>query len=227
MANTKNQKQAAPTMEESLNKSEAFFLKYKKAIIGAVVAVIVIIAGAVLLQTYHFKPLGDEASTAIAKGQDLFAQGQYEKALNGDSLNYKGFVKLASEYSSTDAGNLANLYAGLCCAQLNKWEDAVKYLEQYDGADDQMVSPSAEAALGNAYAHLNQLDKAVSHLKKAAEMADNNALSPTFLIQAGEILESQGKKDEALKLYQEVKDKYFQSMQYQTIDAYIERVSAK
>ena len=227
MANTKNQKQAAPTMEESLNKSEAFFLKYKKAIIGAVVAVIVIIAGAVLYKTCISEPNEQKASTAIAKGQDLFAQGQYEKALNGDSLNYKGFVKLASEYSSTDAGNLANLYAGLCCAQLNKWEDAVKYLEQYDGADDQMVSPSAEAALGNAYAHLNQLDKAVSHLKKAAEMADNNALSPTFLIQAGEILESQGKKDEALKLYQEVKDKYFQSMQYQTIDAYIERVSAK
>ena len=227
MANTKNQKQAAPTMEESLNKSEAFFLKYKKAIIGAVVAVIVIIAGAVLYKTYISEPNEQKASTAIAKGQDLFAQGQYEKALNGDSLNYKGFVKLASEYSSTDAGNLANLYAGLCCAQLNKWEDAVKYLEQYDGADDQMVSPSAEAALGNAYAHLNQLDKAVSHLKKAAEMADNNALSPTFLIQAGEILESQGKKDEALKLYQEVKNKYFQSMQYQTIDAYIERVSAK
>jgi len=35
-----------------------------------------------------------------------------------------------------------------------------------------MVSPAAQAALGNAYAHVNQLDKAVSCLKKAAEMAD-------------------------------------------------------
>ena len=86
-----------------------------------------------------------------------------------------------------------------------------------------MISPAAIAALGNAYANLNQLDKAVSNLKKAAEMADNNSLSPTFLIQAGEILESQGKKADALKLYQQVKDKYFNSMQYQTIDAYIER----
>jgi tetratricopeptide (TPR) repeat protein len=214
-------------MEESLNKSEAFFFKYKKAIIAAVVAVIVIIAGAVLYKTYISEPNEQKASTAISKGQELFAQGLFEQALNGDSLNYKGFVKLASEYSSTDAGNLANLYAGLCFAQLNKWEDAAKYLEQYDGADDQMISPAAEGALGNAYAHLNQLDKAVSHLKKAAEMADNNSLSPTFLIQAGEILESQGKKDEALKLYQEVKDKYFNSLQYQTIDAYIERASAK
>ena len=90
-----------------------------------------------------------------------------------------------------------------------------------------MISPAAEGALGNAYANLKQYDKAVDHLKKAAEMADNNSLSPTFLIQAGEILESQGKKDEALKLYQEIKKKYFQSMQYQNIDAYIERASAK
>ena len=227
MANTTNQQQATPTMEQSLNQSEAFFFKYKKAIIATVVALVVIVAGVVLYKTYVSGPKEIKASTAIAKGQELFMAGDYQKALNGDSANFKGFVKLADEYSSTAAGNLANLYAGLCSAKLNKWEDAAKYLENFDGADDQMISPAAEGALGNVYAHLNQLDKAVSHLKKAAEKADNNTLSPTFLIQAGEILESQGKNDEALKLYQTVKEKYFNSMAYQTIDGYIERVSAK
>ena len=214
-------------MEESLNQSEAFFLKYKKAVICAVVAIVVIIAGVVLYKTYVSEPNELKASTAIAKGQEYFAANDFQKALNGDSLNFKGFAKLADEYSSTAAGNLANLYAGLCYAKLDKWEDAVKYLEKWDGADDQMISPAAIAALGNAYAHLNQLDKAVSNLKKAAEKADNNSLSPTFLVQAGEILESQGKNDEALKLYQTVKEKYFNSMAAQTIDAYIERASGK
>ena len=225
MATTNKPQQAAPTMEETLNKSEAFFLKYKKAIIAAVVALIVIIAGIVLYKTYVSGPNEIKASTAISRGQEYFAQGRFEQALQGDSTGFKGFAKLADEYSSTSAGNLANLYAGLCSAQLGKWEDAVKYIEKFDGADDQMISPAAEGALGNAYAHLNQLDKAVSHLKKAAEKADNNSLSPTYLIQAGEILESQGKADEALKLYQTVKEKYFNSMQYQTIDEYIQRVS--
>jgi tetratricopeptide (TPR) repeat protein len=227
MAKTTNQQQAAPTMEQTLSQSEAFFLKHKKAIIGAVIALVVIIAGIVLYRTYVSGPREITASTAIAKGQEYFAASDFQKALNGDSASFKGFVKLADEYSSTAAGNLANLYAGLCYAKLDKWEDAVKYLEKYDGADDQMISPAAEGALGNAYAHMNQLDKAVTHLKNAAEKADNNALSPTFLIQAGEILESQGKNDEALKLYQTVKEKYFNSMAYQTIDGYIERVSAK
>ena len=100
-------------MEETLNKSEAFFLKYKKAIIAAVVALIVIIAGVVLYKTYIAEPNEQKASTAIAKGQEYFAQGQFEKALQGDSTGYKGFAKLASDYSSTAAGNLANLYAEL------------------------------------------------------------------------------------------------------------------
>lgn len=75
-----------------------------------------------------------------------------------------------------------------------------------------MISPAAQAALGDAYAHLNQLDKAVEAFKKAASMADdkaqddaNNSLSPTFLIKAGEILESQGKKADALSIYQDIK----------------------
>ena len=205
---TNNQK-AAP-VEEQVTKTEAFFDKYKKAIVGCVAAVIAIIVCVILANNYYL------ASTELAKSQELFDQQQYDKAL-------VGFQKVAADYSSTDAGNLAQLYIGICQANLGKWQEAVNALEQFSGQGDQMISPAAEGALGNAYANLNQLDKAVEHLKKAAKMADNNSLSPTFLIQAGEILESQGKKDEALKLYEEVKEKYFNSMQYQSIDKYIER----
>ena len=224
MANV-NEQQGALNVEETLNKSEAFFLKYKKAIIYGVLAVIVVIAGVIVYNPYVSAPREDKASTALAKGQEYFQQDLYEKALNGDGAGYAGFVKVAADYSSTDAGNLANLYAGLCYAGLGKWNEAAKYLEDFDTKDDQMISPAAEGALGNAYAHLNQLDKAVTHLKNAAKNADNNSLSPTFLIQAGEILESQGKAAEALELYKQVKEKYVYSMQYQTIDKYIERAS--
>ena len=224
MANV-NEQQGALNVEETLNKSEAFFLKYKKAIIYGVLAVIVVIAGVIVYNQYVAAPREEKASTALAKGQEYFQQDLYEKALNGDGAGYAGFVKVAADYSSTEAGNLANLYAGLCYAGLGKWNEAAKYLEEFDTQDDQMISPAAEGALGNAYAHINQLDKAVTHLKNAAKNADNNSLSPTFLIQAGEILESQGKAAEALELYKQVKEKYVYSMQSQTIDKYIERAS--
>ena len=214
MAN--NNVKAAPAQEQQVNKTEAFFEKNKKTIIIAVIAIIVVVVGGILFNNYYLEPRANEASTELAKSQELFSSEQYDKAL-------VGFQKVAADYSSTDAGNLAQLYIGLCQANLGKWQEAVDALESFSGRGDKMITPAAEGALGNAYAHLKQLDKAVEHLKKAAKLADNNSLSPTFLIQAGEILESQGKKDEALKLYQQVKDKYFNSMQYQTIDKYIER----
>ena len=220
-----NEPKGAPVVEETISAQEAFFVKYKKAIIYGVLAVVVIIAGIIVYNNYVSAPREDKASTVLAKGQQLFGEEQYEKALNGDGATFPGLLKIASEYSSTDAGNIANLYAGLCYASLGKWNEAAQYIEKFDAKGDMMISPAAEGALGNVYAHLNQLDKAVSHLKSAAEKADNNSLSPTFLIQAGEILESQGKADEALKLYQTVKTKYFNSFQYQSIDKYIERVS--
>ncbi len=228
------EKKNAQKEENALNGKETVFLKNKKIIIGAIVAVIVIIGGYLMYKTYYAAPRAEEASTALAKGQDYFANQQFDKALNGDGAGYKGFKAITSDYSGTDAANLANLYAGLCLANLDKWNDAVKYLESYSPADDEMISPAAVAALGNAYAHVKQLDKAVDALKKAAKMADseatddaNNSLSPTFLIQAAEILESQNKNDEALQIYQDIKKKYVNSAASQDIDKYIERVSAK
>ena len=212
----KNNVNAAPVEEQQVAKTEAFFEKNKKMVMGCLAAVIIIIAGIILFNNYYLTPRANEASTELAKSQQLFEQQQYDKAL-------EGFQKVAADYSSTDAGNLANLYVGICQANLGKWQEAVNALESFSGKGDQMISPAAEGALGDAYANLNQLDKAVEHMKKAAKMADNNTLSPIYLIKAGEILESQGKKAEALELYKQVKEKYVNSMQYQTIDKYIER----
>lgn len=219
---------------EKTNNKEDFFLKFKKQIITGVVVILLVVAGAILYNVFVAGPREDKASTAIAKGEQYFNEEQFDKALNGDGAGYVGFVKIASDYSSTDAGNLANLYAGLSFYNLGKYTEAVTYLEKFSTKGDAMVSPTATAALANAYAQTGNVDKAISTLKKAADMADskaeddtNNSLSPTFLIKAGEVLESQGKKDEALKIYQDIKKKYVNSMLVQSaeIDKYIERAS--
>ncbi|SFG15663.1 tetratricopeptide repeat protein [Prevotella sp. KH2C16] len=229
-------KQEQAPAAEALNISEAFITKYKKPLIIAGIALLVIIAGIFSYKYFVSAPREEKASTALGLGQQYFNQESFDKALNGDGASYAGFAKIASDYSGTDAGNLANLYAGLCYANLGKWQEAVKYLDEYSPSDDAMVSPAAVAALGNAYAHVNQLDKAVSNLKKAAGMADseardgvNNSLAPTFLLQAAIILESQNKTNEALDIYKNIKEKYVNSalVQSQEIDKYIERAQDK
>ena len=221
MAEQKNQNEHL-NVEDALTQSEAFLIKYKNAIIGGVVAVIIIVAGFIMYKNLYAEPREEKAQAALFKGQEYFEQDAFEQALNGDSIGYAGFLKVADDYSGTKAANLAKAYAGICYAQLGKYEAAVKMLDGFDGSD-QMVAPAILGAAGNCYAQLGQLDKAASTLLSAADKADNNTLSPIFLIQAGEILVKQGKYDDAVNAYTKIKDKYFQSYQAMDIDKYIEQ----
>ena len=221
MAEQKNQNEHL-NVEDALTQSEAFLIKYKNAIIGGVVAVIIIVAGFIMYKNLYAEPREEKAQAALFKGQEYFEQDAFEQALNGDSIGYTGFLKVADDYSGTKAANLAKAYAGICYAQLGKYEEAVKMLDSFNGKD-QMVAPAILGAAGNCYAQLGQLDKAASTLLSAADKADNNTLSPIFLIQAGEILVKQGKYDNAVNAYTKIKDKYFQSYQAMDIDKYIEQ----
>ena len=221
MAEQKNQNEHL-NVEDALTQSEAFLIKFKNAIIGGVVAVIIIVAGFIMYKNLYAEPREEKAQAALFKGQEYFEQDAFEQALNGDSIGYTGFLKVADDYSGTKAANLAKAYAGICYAQLGKYEEAVKMLDSFNGKD-QMVAPAILGAAGNCYAQLGQLDKAASTLLSAADKADNNTLSPIFLIQAGEILVKQGKYDDAVNAYTKIKDKYFQSYQAMDIDKYIEQ----
>ena len=129
---------------ESLNIHEAFFLKNKKLILGAVVAIIVIIAGIFVYNNQIAGPREDKASTMLGKGQTYFNNEMYDQALNGDGAGFVGFAKIASDYSGTKAANLANLYAGLCYANLGKWAEAQKSLDAFSSKGDQMISPTKQ-----------------------------------------------------------------------------------
>lgn len=222
----KQNKNAAPENIEVVTKTEAFVDKYKKQIVYGICAIIVLAAAIIAYIQFVRNPRIEKANEALAKCQTYFDADNYDKALNGDGQGCIGLLKVADEFGSTKAGNLAKLYAGLAYAQDQKWEEAKKYLEAFSGKGDAIITPAALGALGNVYANLGDNDKAITTLIKAAKAADNGSLSPTYLIQAGELYEAQGKADKALELYQQVKRDYVNSMavQQQEIDKYIERV---
>ena len=131
MAEQKNQNEHL-NVEDALTQSEAFLIKYKNAIIGGVVAVIIIVAGFIMYKNLYAEPREEKAQAALFKGQEYFEQDAFEQALNGDSIGYTGFLKVADEYSGTKAANLAKAYAGICYAQLGKYEEAVKMLDSFN-----------------------------------------------------------------------------------------------
>ena len=213
-------------LEEAMSSSEAFIIKYKNKFLAGIAAIVIVVGGVLGYQHFISEPNEKKASEALFRGEQYFIADNYELALNGDSLGYEGFLKVADQFSGTNAGKLANAYAGICYAQLGEYENAVKYLDKFN-ANDQLVSPALMGTMGNCYAQLGQLEKAAATLVKAADKANSHALSPIYLIQAGQIYEKLGKKSEAVSAYQTIKNKYFNSYQAMEIDKYIERASVK
>jgi len=216
-------KNEALDLEDAVSKSEAFLLKNKKIIMGAIAAVIVVIALIFAYQNLYKAPRENKAQAALFRGEQYFENGEYDLALNGDSIGFAGLQKVADEFSGTKAANLAHAYAGLSMAQLGRYEEALKELDKFSGKDA-MVAPAIKGAMGNCYAQLGNLDKAVDLLMAAAKEADNNSLSPIYLQQAADIYVQQNKFAQALSAYQTIKDKYFNSYQAMDIDKYIEKL---
>ena len=67
---------------DAAGKSEAFFTKYRNVILGAVAAIILVVAAVVCYNTFIGGPREDKASTALARGQEYFNAEQFDKALN-------------------------------------------------------------------------------------------------------------------------------------------------
>ncbi len=223
---TNNKQGQEQNVKSANNGANTFVEKNKKALLGALIAVVVIIGGYFGYKYLYIQPLEEKAEAAIFKGEQYFGLGAFNEALNGDNKGYIGFIKIIDQYGGTPTANLAKAYAGICYAQMGKSQEAIKYLDQFDVNDD-IVKPATMGIMGNCYANLNELDKATSFLTKAAEKADNNSLSPIYLMQAGLIFEKQGKFNDALTAYNKIKDKYFASYQAMEIDKYIERASAE
>ena len=209
---------------EAVSRTEQFIETNKKKLTIAVVSVIVVVAAVLLLNTYYYAPRQEKAHAALVTGEKLFEAGNFQAALEGDNYEFDGFDAIIKKFKGTKAANLAKAYAGISHAQLGQYDEAITYLKSYKGKDS-IIAPSVLSTLANCYASKEDFAQAAALLLKAAAKADNNTLSPAFLVQAGQLFEQMGKPADALKAYQQVKDKYYQSMQASDIDKYIERVN--
>lgn len=210
-------------VENALSASEAFIEKYQKQLLMAVGAVVLVVLIVLAVKNFYLQPLEVKAQNEIAKAQVSFATDSFNVALNGNGNDVIGFKEIASKYSITNSGNLASAYAGICFYKLGQYDNAIKYLSQYDG-DDNYFNTSIIGLIGDSYVELNKIDKAISYFEKAAGQK-NTILSPIYLKKAGVAYESLNKADKALNAYNKIKEDYPRSQEAADIDKYIARVS--
>lgn len=211
-------------MEETLNRWEQFFEKYKTVVIAAVVAVIVIVAGVTLYKTKVVEPKNVKVAEYMFPGEEYFINQQFEKALNGDEAGFAGFKEIADNYGGTKSGKLAAAYAGICMGQLGNYEEAITYLSKFK-AKDLMVAPAVLYTMAECYANLDKASQAAATYEKAAKLADNDLQTPAYLLQAVLMYESIGENAKALNICNQIKSNYPASQEAAQIESYILRLS--
>jgi len=216
---TKKADERLHTVEEALSKTEAFIENNQKIILIVVGVLIVIVLGFFGFRKYYLEPLETEAQGQMFMAEMYFEQDSLSKALDGDG-QYPGFLAIKDQYGMTKSANLATYYAGICYLKLGDYEQAIKYLKDFDG-DDKVAGPMATGAIGDAYLELNNVDKAISYYINAADQSNNELTAPLFLMKAGTACEIQGNYRKALDLYKRIKKDYPRSFEGTQIDKFI------
>ncbi len=217
--NTVPNRGTTPTFMEFVDKN-------RKILTYLAGGVMLIIAGILAFKFAYLGPLEAEGRTAIFSAQRHFEADSFNLALNGDgNPNHIGFADAASEYSMTKTGNLANYYAGISYLQQGKYQEAIDHLEDFK-TDSKILKPMALGAIGDAYSQLKDYEAAAKYYMQAAKNNDNEFTAPRFYKKAGLVYEQLNQPREALSAYQQIKDKYKNTVMGADIEKYVARASA-
>lgn len=216
--------QRLENIEESLGKTEQFIVNNQRSLSVVIFLIVLIVLGYFGFNKYYLEPKTEEAYDQMYSAQFYFQIDSLDKALYGDG-NHLGFIDIASEYSLTKPGDLANYYAGICLLRKGEFSEAIDYLENFE-ADDNLIRPMAIGAIGDAYMELGKNSDAVNFYKEAADFSSNDFTAPLFLYKAGETYEIMGDYDKAIDSYQTIKDKFPKSYEARSIEKNIGRATA-
>jgi tetratricopeptide (TPR) repeat protein len=215
------------TLDQTASKTEDFVAKNQNIIIGVVGAIAVVLVGYLAYQKFVAAPKEDEAATEMFQAQQYFQQAAdgvasdslYKLSLKGAEGKF-GFVDIADKYSGTDAGNLANYYAGIAYLNTGKYTEAIEYLGKFK-SDDIVLNAMAKGATGDAYSQNNQPKEALENYVKAVEANKNDFTTPRFLLKAGKTALALGNKEDALKYFTDIKDNFDASPEAASVDVLI------
>ncbi len=215
------------SLDQTASKTEEFVAKNQKAIFGIVAAIALVTVSYVLFQKFVAEPKEDNAASEMFLAQQNFQKATegtksdslYNLALKGAEGKF-GFIDIASKYEGTDAGNLANYYAGMAYLNTGKYDQAISYLEKFK-SEDMVLSTLAIGAIGDAHAQKNQPKEALEFYVKASENNKNEFTTPRFLLKAGQTALGLNNKVDALKYFTEIKEKYEATQEAANIDALI------
>lgn len=216
------------TLDESASKTEEWVRKNQSYILGAIGIAAVSVLAFLGYNEFIQKPKEASAANELFYPQQYFDQALTNEterdslfglALSGAQGKY-GFLDIMEEYKGTKAANLAKYSAGMAYLNLQQYQDAITYLEDFS-SDDAILGAMAKGGIGDAFAQLNQKEDALEFYEKALNHDSNDYTTPRFLYKAGLVALDLGQKDKALGYFERIKNDYSSSQEANNIDVVI------
>jgi TolA-binding protein len=212
--------------QETITKAIGFWEKNNKRIVIILGALIIVVGGYFAYTNLIQMPNEKKASEELFAAENFFRKDSFTLALNG-TANAPGFLKVINKYGGTKAGNLAKYYAGICYLQNGEFQKAIDNLSAFSAHGAGQVEAKAEGLLGDAYAELQKNDEAIKHYKKAGtSFQEDQAISSEYLFRGALLSEINGNTEQAIELYQIVKDKFPRTEKGFVVDKYLTRLGA-
>jgi len=204
--------------------AQDYFEKHKNAIIG-IVALLFIVGGGYIVNKYLIQqPKEKSAKLAIFKAEQQFQRDSFALALENPGGGYEGFLDIIENYSGTETGNIASLYAGISYLNVGRYDDAISYLNAYN-ADGVFGPILKNGNLGDAYSELQDFDKAISYYSKATTSSKDALMTPYYLYKLGLLSEKMGNAEAASKAYNRIKNEFPTSEESRKVDKLIATVN--
>src|SRR5687767_723700 len=199
-------------LKEKLEGAENWLEQNPKIVVG-IAAAILIVVGGYFAFNYYKDNQNDLAQNEMFQAVYYFEADSLDKALNGDGNNL-GFLQIIDEFGITDAGNLANYYAGVSYLKQGKFELARLYLEDFS-ASDLLIQARAYSLLGDSYMEEEKYDDAAKYYSKAANYKPNKYFSPAYLMKEALAYEKLNQPDKARETYDKIINEYWESSEFQ------------
>lgn len=180
-----------------------FFEEHRTLIIGVAAALLVVVAGAVVWKWYQARQ-DRAAAEALGGILNAYESGDYQQALEG-TPEAAGLLDIASQYGSTNTGNLATFFAADALYQLGRYDEALERFEDYDG-DRDILGASALAGEAAVYEQRGDHARAAALYLRAADAYASAATTPGYLLAAGRNFEAAEDYERAQAAYQRYLD---------------------
>lgn len=200
----------ADALKQEFGKAEGF-LKKNQTLLAYVGGGILAIVLGVVGYNYWSKSQDEEAQVALFNAVYAFEADSLKQALSGTGGN-EGLLSVAENYGSTDAGNLANFYAGVALVKQAKYDEAIEHLKSFSSSD-LLIQGRAYALIGDAYMEKKNTEDAISYYKKAADYKPNKYFTPGYLMKLAGAYEIAKDNKSAIDAYAQVIEKFPESVE--------------